>query len=94
MDGVEGRIQKRSFAMSIELTAQQLQALEERQQYPARVVNPRTNETFVLIHAEMYERVRSFLEEEDEIPSVREMYPLVSQVLEAEEEENSSREGA
>ena len=80
--------------MSIELTAQQQQALEEGQEYPARVVNPRTNETFVLIHAEMYERVRALLEEEDEIPSVREMYPLVSEVLDTEEEENSSRESA
>jgi len=80
--------------MSIELTAQQQQALEERQEYPARVVNPRTNETFVLIHADMYERVRALLEEEDEIPSIREMYPQVSQVLDTDEEENSSRESA
>jgi hypothetical protein len=80
--------------MSIELTAQQLQALDERDEYPARVVNPRTHETFVLIHAEMYERVGALLEEEDEIPSVREMYPLISQVLDTEEEDNSSRESA
>jgi hypothetical protein len=80
--------------MSIELTAQQQQALEEPQEYPARVVNPRTNETFVLIHVEMYERVRALLEEEDEISSVREMYPLVSPVLDTEQEENSSRESA
>jgi hypothetical protein len=80
--------------MSIELTPQQQQALEEGQEFPPRVVNPRTNETFVLIHAEMYERVRAVLEEEDEIASVRETYPLVSGVLEADEMESSSREGA
>jgi hypothetical protein len=80
--------------MSIELTVQQQQALQDRQEFPPRVVNPRTNETFVLLHVEMYERVRAFLEEEDEIASVREMYPLVSQVLDAEEAESLSKESA
>ena len=80
--------------MSIELTPHQQQALEERQEFPPLVVNPRTKETFVLIHAEMYERVRSLLEEEDEIASVRETYPLVGRVLDADQEERSSQEGA
>ena len=32
-------------------------------EFPPRVVNPQTNETYVLLHAEMYERVRAILEQ-------------------------------
>jgi hypothetical protein len=70
--------------MSIELTTEQLRALEEHHEFPPRVTNSRTKETYVLLPAEMYERVRALLEEEDEIGSVRETYPLVSRALDAE----------
>lgn len=50
--------------MSIELTAQQQQALAEHPEFPPRVVNPRTNETFVLIPAEMFERLQNLLEDD------------------------------
>jgi hypothetical protein len=80
--------------MSIELTAKQQQALEEGQEFPPQVINPRTKETYVLLHSELYERVRGLLEEEDEIASVRETYPLVSKILDAQEEDNSSKESA
>ncbi len=46
----------------IELTEQQIQAVETANGDPPRVVNPRTNETFVLIRADEYERLT-----EDEI---------------------------
>jgi hypothetical protein len=65
----------------IELTEQQQRELREVG-WPARVLNPNTGETFVLLHAEMYERVRAILDDEDEIASVREMYPLVDCALE------------
>ena len=39
----------------------------------------------MLIHAELYERVRTLLEQQDEIASVEEMYPLVNEVLDADE---------
>jgi hypothetical protein len=68
----------------IELTEQQRQALE-RSGWPHLVVNPTTQETFVLIRVEMYERVRAVLEEEDEIAAVEEMYPLVNEALDAGE---------
>lgn len=58
----------------IELTEQQQRAIREGG-WPPQVTNPRTGETFVLIHREMFERVRAILEEEDEIPAVKEMYP-------------------
>jgi len=41
----------------IELTEQQLQALESSQTTPPRVVNPRTQETFVMLRVEDYERL-------------------------------------
>jgi len=75
-------------------------ALTEQQQrellgsgWPPRVVHPQTGETFVLIHEEMFERVRAILELEDEIADVREMYPLVSAALD-KSEEDISRESA
>ncbi len=64
--------------MDIELTTQQEKALEDRQEFPPRIVNPRTKETFVLLPMELYDRVRAQLEEEDEILAVRETYPLVT----------------
>jgi hypothetical protein len=54
----------------IELTEQQLQALENPQAAPPRVVNPRTKETFVLLRAEEYERLRGH--EYDDSPWTRE----------------------
>jgi hypothetical protein len=68
----------------IELTERQQQELGQAG-WPPRVLNPRTQETFVLLSAAMYERVRAILEQEDEIAAVEEMYPLVSEVLDAHE---------
>ena len=42
----------------IELTEQQAQALEHAEAEPPRVVNPRTKETFVLLRADEYERLK------------------------------------
>jgi hypothetical protein len=86
-----GRIREKGYLM-IELTQEQQQALTERQEYPPRIVNPATRETFVLLREETYERIRAILEEEDEIAAIEETYPLVSEVLDAEE--NPSRESA
>jgi hypothetical protein len=50
----------------IELTDQQLQALENPEANPPRVVNPRTKETFVLIELAEYERLKD--QEYDDSP--------------------------
>jgi hypothetical protein len=42
----------------IELTDEQLRALEDPEATPPHVVNPHTNETFVLLRAEEYERLK------------------------------------
>ena len=80
--------------MSAELTQSQLKALDACAEFPPRVVNPRTNETFVLIPAEMYERVHAILADEDEIQSIRETYPLVGGVLAGDDAASSSKESA
>ena len=54
----------------IELTEQQLQALETPEATPPRIVNPRTKETFVLLRIDEYERLKD--EEYDDSPWTRE----------------------
>ncbi|MBY0528406.1 MAG: hypothetical protein K2R98_33755 [Gemmataceae bacterium] len=54
----------------IELTEQQVQALENPEATPPRVVNPWTNETFVLLRVDEYERLKE--EEYDDSPWTRE----------------------
>jgi hypothetical protein len=53
----------------IELTEQQIQALEHPDATPPRVVNPQTKETFVLLRVDEYERLK---EEYDDSPWTRE----------------------
>jgi hypothetical protein len=76
----------------IRLTEQQQQELRQVG-WPPRILNPCTQETFVLLHTDMYERVRALLEEEDEMATVREMGSLVGRALE-EAEKDDSKESA
>ena len=54
----------------IELTEQQMQALENPDATPPRVVNPRTKETFVLLRIDEYERLKD--DQYDDSPWTRE----------------------
>jgi hypothetical protein len=54
----------------IELTEEQLRALEHPDTTPPRLVNPRTKEAFVLLPVEEYERLKT--EEYDDSPWTRE----------------------
>ncbi len=54
----------------IELTEQQVQALEHADATPPRVVNPRTKEAFVLLRVDEYERLTE--NEYDDSPWTRE----------------------
>jgi hypothetical protein len=60
----------------IELTEQQVQALNDGEPTPRRVVNPRTKETFVLLRADEYERLREA--EYDDSPWTREELQALS----------------
>jgi alpha-D-ribose 1-methylphosphonate 5-phosphate C-P lyase len=53
----------------IELTEQQVTALDSPQGTPPRVVNPRTKETFVLLRVDEYERLKE--QEYDDSPWTR-----------------------
>jgi hypothetical protein len=64
--GVRGWYHAGKEATMIELTEQQVQALENTEAAPPRVVNPRTHETFVLLRVEEYERLKD--EEYDDSP--------------------------
>ncbi|HVC96790.1 MAG TPA: hypothetical protein VND64_24135 [Pirellulales bacterium] len=56
----------------IELTEQQLQALENTEVMPPRIVNPRTKETFVLLRVDHYEHLKEQEQEYDDSPWTRE----------------------
>jgi hypothetical protein len=50
--------------MSIELTEVQQQALDKELDLPPRLIDPRTNEAYVLVRAEDYENIRELWEED------------------------------
>ena len=54
----------------IELTELQMQALEDPEAAPPRLVNPRTKETFVLLRVDEFESLKS--DEYDDSPWTRE----------------------
>jgi hypothetical protein len=57
-------------ATMIELTEQQIRALESSEAASPRLVNPRTGETFVLLRLDEYERLKA--DEYDDSPWTRE----------------------
>ena len=50
--------------MSIELTPQQQKALDTKEESPPRVIDPRTNITYILLPEVDYESIRELLQEE------------------------------
>jgi hypothetical protein len=70
--------------MTPHLTDDQLRALEDRVRAPTHVVDSRTNVRYVLLRAELYERLRAVFEEEF---NPREAYPFVDRVM-AEHDSN------
>jgi hypothetical protein len=50
--------------MTIELTAQQQQALDTGRVEPLRIVDPRTNSVYVLLPLQEYENIREIAEDE------------------------------
>jgi len=66
------------------LTDDQLQALEERGGAPTYVVDLRSNVSYVLLRAELYEQIKAVLEEEF---NPREAYPFVDRIM-AEDDSN------
>jgi hypothetical protein len=63
----------------IELNAPLQQALDAKPDEPLRFVDPRTRETYVLVRADVYERLFGLLYDDSEF-SVRDAYPLMDEV--------------
>jgi hypothetical protein len=55
---------QKEVAMSIQLTPQQQQALDTQKDSPPRIVDPRTNTTYVLVPEVDYDSIRQLLEDE------------------------------
>jgi alpha-D-ribose 1-methylphosphonate 5-phosphate C-P lyase len=60
----------------VELTEQQVQALQQPDATPPQIVNPRTKETFVLLRLDEYKRLKD--EEYDDSPWTREEIQAVA----------------
>jgi hypothetical protein len=71
----------------IELTEQQRQELHGSE--PARARDPQTNETYVLVRADLYERLRTILDGDD----ARLMAPLLADLDPEDWEDASAYEG-
>ncbi len=50
--------------MSIQLTPQQQHALDSQEDCPPRVIDPRTNTSYILVREADYESIREILEDE------------------------------
>jgi hypothetical protein len=61
----------------IELTEEQRKAV--REDVPPRLVDPSTNETYVLLRAEVYDRLKRLLDED--LPSMQEVALLLEEVM-------------
>ena len=49
----------------LKLTNEQWQALDQENGHPLRLVHPTTNESFVLISAEQYEKLKALFEQDE-----------------------------
>jgi hypothetical protein len=49
--------------MSLELTEEQRRAVEEHPEEPVRLVDPASQKIFVLVSAEIYDRIKDLLED-------------------------------
>jgi hypothetical protein len=75
--------------LMIELTAEQRQALQG--DTPLRLVDPSTNATYVLLRAEVYDRLKGLLE--DDLPSMHEVALLVEEVMKDDDANDPLLEG-
>jgi hypothetical protein len=50
--------------MSIQLTPQQQKVLDREEDHPPRVIDPRTNTSYILLREADYESIRELLEDE------------------------------
>jgi hypothetical protein len=76
--------------MTPQLSEDQRQAIEERGGEPVYVVDAETNKSYVLLPADQYENVRSYLEE---LFDPRDIYPFVDRVMAEDDANDPTLEG-
>lgn len=69
--------------MKLHLTEEQRREAQRPQDKPVRLTDPETNQEYVLLPAEAYERVKTFLYDDGD-PDPRREYPLVDEVMKAD----------
>jgi hypothetical protein len=74
----------------IELTEQQQQAVDASPE-PPRLIDPRTNKTFVLIGAEVYQRIKDLLAGDDGL-DMRQVAVLVERAMREEDADDPTLE--
>jgi hypothetical protein len=79
----------RKEEVMIELTEEQRRALQG--ETPPRLVDPSTNETYVLLRAEVYERLKGLLQ--DDLPSMHEVALLVEEAMKEDDANDPLLEG-
>jgi hypothetical protein len=77
-------------AMMLELTEQQQQAVDASSE-PARLIDPRTNKTYVLIGADIYERIKGLLVEDDAL-DMRQVAILVERAMREDDADDPTLE--
>src|SRR5260370_8364284 len=82
-----GVLPRRRKAMTPILPDQQRRALQTTPA-PVRVLDPQTNETYVLLRADLYDRIKDLIEPEEEEFDVRKPYPLLDEGARKEEWED------
>ena len=76
--------------MTPRLSEDQRQAIEERGGAPVYVVDAETNKSYVLLPADQYENIRSYLEE---LFDPRDAYPFVDRVMAEDDANDPTLEG-
>jgi hypothetical protein len=76
--------------MSIDLSEEQRRALDARPEEPLRLIDPRTQQAYVLLRADLYEKLQALLAEDD---PVAEMYPLLAELQPEDWEDPAHYEG-
>jgi hypothetical protein len=63
----------------IELTETQSRELDAASSTDLRVLDPKTNQEYVLLRAEVYDRIKALVHADEELP-ISTMYPLIDEM--------------
>jgi hypothetical protein len=67
--------------MTLALTEQQRQLLDHTDAGPPRLTDPVTQTEYVLLRADVYERLKDLLREAEDQQVIRDLYPYVCEVF-------------